>query len=175
MADEGRFQKKSKVATVVSDMGLVGKLPVGRIDALTDMTAWPELFDRAVSLGRVPKKGNGEWRALRDFILRLELPDARSPRKESRGTRRASQAGEYVDGEIVWRAGFEEHLVLVGEDFVTDMPDLEDHLGCASDLAESALLAAGIDRSAQGFKVLKEAATDFVAAGIGKVLKSDAS
>lgn len=71
-----RLKVKIAVSTAVSNMGLLDKLPLGRIDFLTDSReSWPPEFLAAVcDTWNTPSKGCRQWRVCRDYVVHLKVP-----------------------------------------------------------------------------------------------------
>ncbi len=181
MDDPKRLKTKMAVATAVSNMELLTKIPGGRIDYLTDnFMAWPNEFAVAVANPHTcPKKGSKDWRICRDYIVELKLTTKERKAREPREPKeRQPKARAWIDqyGMINFKPRFISQLKAAGRDYAKDCreqlegPEGGDICGPAWDIAEGMLMSEGLEPGQRGFNKLKEAAGDYVADGIQRVI-----
>lgn len=159
-----RAEAKRKISVLISDLGVLGKMPEGRTDLMSDtFDSSPEFWKLAVE--KMPPKGSRDWRWCREYALWGKVPQRKQ--RAPREPRAPKPPAEVRDGTVRFKKSFIRVLVAAGKDWAADCEG-DDAMGGAPDLAESMLAMVGIFKEAPGFVMLKEAAGDWVAEGIQK-------
>lgn len=174
-----RLETKTMIALVVSNLGIMGKTPPGRLDALTDtFDTSPQVWKDVVLNVRssFPQKGSWIWRVCKDYALTLKeiLPkNKRRPRTNKPKIdqeRKRKPVFELIDTGVRFKKSFIKELIDAGKQYASDnkndQENNEDISGVSWDLAESVLIANNVDKSTPRFNLIKDAAACFVHEGL---------
>lgn len=161
-----RADAKRKISVLISDLGVLSKMPEGRTDLLSDtFNSSPDFWKMAVE--KMPPKGSRDWRWCREYAIWGNVPQRKQ--RAPKEPRALKPPAEVRDGMVRFKKSFIRVLIAAGKDWAADCSDGNDvALGGAPDLAESMLAMVGIFKEAPGFGSMREAAADWVAEGIQK-------
>lgn len=168
------------IATLMSDLNIMKKVPLGRLDELCGLSM-PAEVERAIELrtqGRLLEKNSKLWRQVHHFFMTLKpLGSRRSAltigeqmQRERDLERAKAFRGPfgYYDGEVSFKKYVINALFCAGKDFYDEANGDTD--GRENDLADSILTSYG-DRSQfskEAWARIRECAADHIAEGIDK-------
>lgn len=120
-----RIDTKRAVSVLLSELGVLGKVPEGTSDRLTALAlsgSLPDFF--SVAVDRPPPKGSAAWRHSRDYAMYGKVPRRR---KSPPNAPRASESLPWeVDGNVLVRLSpaFIQELFTAGREMMEIVRDM---------------------------------------------------
>ena len=171
--DEARLKLKCNLATALSDMGLISKLPAGRIDLLVDtLVSSPDDFRVLSESGIGHVKSTPRWRAAYGWAMTMSVPTQK--KRKPREPRPKFDAGVDQYGQVFFKKRFIGYMKACGRDWAKDAkaggywPGESDGSCEAVDMADGLLTEQGVqpDLGPKARMILKECMADYIYEGI---------